>query len=402
MRKFRSGRLFAALLAGAVLNPLVGCTAVPVATPGSAGLPASSATSSAGTPSAVTPLGDLPKDPSGTLQVSPVPFDGKTVVVATFSDAVTGRPVSLQSRVGSGWQEVALSAQDKKGQAEFQTDTARVTYRAVALEFVDGGKELSALTTGSASAAAQWKQVFSDDFSASTLRRPFSVRSAGGYFAPRYCAASQPSMVKLGNGVLSLGVAMVGKARTNRVKANVARVTSTAASKACPDGVYDNAMIGTQGRYLFTYGTVAARMKFPAQRGMHSAAWLQTSDGTDVEIDFMESFGFGSKIGIQNMLHPKGRNNERLDLGVDVKNVPGVSTREWWDQYHVVSMDWSAKGYVFRIDGVETFRTTKALSKRPHFLVLSLQTSDYETNRLTPSELPASFDVDWIKVWQRP
>lgn len=331
-----------------------------------------------------------------------MPFDGQTVVVAAFSSAVAGRPVSLQRRSGGLWQEVARSEQDKKGQAEFLTDTAKASYRAVALEFADDGEALPALATPSASAAAQWKQVFSDDFKASTLRKPFSVRSAGEYFAPRYCAASQPSMVKLDNGILRLGVAKVGAGRAKKVRANVARVTGTSASKACPDGVYDNAMVGTQNRYLFTYGTVAARMKFPAQRGMHAAAWLQTSDGTDVEIDFMESFGFGSKNGMQNMLHPKGPNNERLDVGANVKNVPGITTREWWDQYHVVSMDWTSKEYIFRIDGVETYRTSKAPSKRPHFLVLSLQTSDYETNRLDPTQLPASFDVDWIKVWQRP
>ena len=397
MLESRSRKFFAALLAGVVLNPLIGCTAAPT-TPVGGSLPGSSA----GTPSATTPLGDVPKDSSATLEVSPVPFDGQTVVVATFSSAVAGRPVSLQKRSGDGWQEVALSEQDKKGQAEFHTDTAKASYRAVALEVAKDGKDLNALATPSASAAAQWKQVFSDDFSGSTLGRPFRVRSAGQYYAPRYCAASQPSMVKLDNGILSLGVAEVGAGRAKQVRENVARITGTAASKACPDGVYDNAMIGTQGKYLVTYGTVAARMKFPAQRGMHAAAWMQTSDGTDVEIDFMESFGFGSRQGMQNMLHPKGPNNERLDVGANVKNVPGIATREWWDQYHVVSMEWSPDGYVFRVDGVETYRTSKALSKRPHFLVLSLQTSDYETNRLDPSQLPASFDVDWIRVWQRP
>jgi hypothetical protein len=133
---------------------------------------------------------------------------------------------------------------------------------------------------------------------------------------------------------------------------------------------------------------------------MHSAVWLQTADGKDVEIDTIESFGFGSKGGIQNMLHPKSSTGKRLDVGQYATNVPQVNDESWWDEYHVVSVEWSSTGYVFRIDGVETFRTTKAKSSRPHFVVLSLQTSDYETNRLDPSKLPASLDVDWVRVWQ--
>jgi len=333
--------------------------------------------------------------------VSPVPFDDQSVVVATFSKKLAGRPVSLQQRTDAGWQEVAQVEQDKKGRAEFHPAfQKKATYRAVALDFEKDGTQYAAVASSKGSAADRWKQVFTDNFSGSSLREPFAVRAANEYWAPRYCAASTPSMVTVNDGTLSLGVDKVSSAKAKRVRANAARATGTSVSKACPHGVYDNAMVGTQDRYLFTHGVVAARVKFPAQRGMHSAVWLQTADGKDIEIDIMESFGFGSSGKIQNMLHPKSSTGERLDEGTYVTNVPEVMNREWWDEYHVVSIDWSSTGYVFRIDGVETFRTTKARSNRPHFLVLSLQTSDYETNRLKRSELPASFDVDWVKVWQ--
>lgn len=397
MPDLRLKRTALPLLVGAVLSLLAaGCGAVPVPEG-----PAATAPSSA-TPSTPAPLGEVPQDPGATLEVGPVAFDDGAVVVATFSKAASGRPVSLQKQTDSGWQEVGRAEQGKRGRAEFHPALEEATYRAVALDFEKDGKQLSAVATPEGSAADQWKQVFSDDFDGSSLRRPFAVRAANEYWAPRYCAASVPSMVSLDDGVLSLGVDKVGAARTAKVRANAAKQTGTPVSEACPHGVYDNAMIGTQERYLFTYGVVAARVKFPYQRGMHSAVWLQTSDGKDIEIDIMESFGFGSKGGIQNMLHPKGPSGERLDVGEYVTNVPGIKTEDWWDEYHVVSVEWTPTGYVFRTDGVETYRTTKAkaLSDRPHFLVLSLQTSDYETDRLDRSQLPASFDVDWMRVWQ--
>jgi beta-glucanase (GH16 family) len=397
LREARSRTTSVGLVAAALLSLVAGCTAPTPTTPPAATSPVGSASPSA---SATLPLGDVPEDSGASLEVGPVPFDNQAVVVASFTKGVIGRPVSLQKQVGGAWQEVARAAQDKRGRVEFRPGTEKATYRAVALDDESGGTSYSAVTTPSASADDQWKQVFSDDFDGTGLDRPFALRAADQYWAPRYCAASTASMVSVKDGVLGLGVDKASAGKAKRVRANAARQTGTSLAKACPHGVYDNAMVGTQDRYLFTYGVVAARVKFPAQRGMHSAVWLQTADGKDVEIDIMESFGLGSKGGIQNMLHPKSSSGKRLDEGTYVTNVPGIKTQEWWDEYHVVSVEWSSSGYVFRIDGVETFRTTKAKSRRPHFLVLSLQTSDYETNRLDRSKLPASFDVDWVRIWQ--
>ena len=42
------------------------------------------------------------------------------------------------------------------------------------------------------------------------------------------------------------------------------------------------------------------------------------------------------------------------------------------------SVEWSPGGYVFRIDGRETWRTSAGVSRRPEYLILSLLSSDYE------------------------
>lgn len=382
---------------------LAGCTPAQVAP--SSGVSVPSTATSTPTPSATpeppqVPLGDVPRDTAADLAVSPVDYGGKSVVVANFGKPVANRPVSLQLQTATGWQELASGEQDGKGTAEFVVKAQKATYRAVALQLTVDGAIRTAVSTPKASAKDQWKSVFSDDFDGSRLKSPWAVRFPGLYYQSRWCSGSYPSMVKVKGGVLSLSVARASAARARQVRAQAARETGTKASKACRHGVYDNSMISTEGQSTFRYGTFAVRMKFPYQRGMHAAAWMQTPGGKDVEIDFIETFGHGSK-GIQNMLHPKSSKGERLDVGDYVNNVPGVQSRQWWDQYHVATVEWSPTGYVFRIDGVETFRTSKAKSRAPKFFVLSLLSSDYETDRLNPARLPASLKVDWVRIWQQ-
>ena len=56
---------------------------------------------------------------------------------------------------------------------------------------------------------------------------------------------------------------------------------------------------------------------------------------------------------------------------------------------------------MFRIDGTETWRSSKAVSKQPEYLILSQLTSDWELKYLDRSTLPTSLKVDWVRVWQR-
>jgi hypothetical protein len=76
-------------------------------------------------------------------------------------------------------------------------------------------------------------------------------------------------------------------------------------------------------------------------------------------------------------------------------------TDSWWSRYHVFSVDWTSSGYVFRIDGQITWRSSKAVSRRPQFLILSLLSSDWELPQLDRRSLPADMKVDWVRVWQR-
>ncbi len=81
---------------------------------------------------------------------------------------------------------------------------------------------------------------------------------------------------------------------------------------------------------------------------------------------------------------------------------PGQYGGKWSTRYHVFSVEWTPKRYVFRIDGQEIYRTSKGVSGQEQYLILSLLSSDYELSALGgDGKLPQTMDVDWVRTWER-
>ena len=62
-------------------------------------------------------------------------------------------------------------------------------------------------------------------------------------------------------------------------------------------------------------------------------------------------------------------------------------------------MEWTKAAYIFRVDGREFFRETQIVSQSPEYLLLSMLTSDYELEKLTPATMRQRAQVDWVRVW---
>ena len=74
----------------------------------------------------------------------------------------------------------------------------------------------------------------------------------------------------------------------------------------------------------------------------------------------------------------------------------------WWTGYHVFSVEWTPREYVFRIDGQETARIGSGVSHHPEFLILSMLSSDFELDLIDDEALPQHLDVDWVAAWYSP
>jgi len=173
--------------------------------------------------------------------------------------------------------------------------------------------------------------------------------------------------------------------------------------------------IDTRGKFDFAYGTAAARMKLAAGAGLWPAFWaLGNGRWPDTgEIDVMENVGDATWTSVA--LHGPGYfGNTPL-----VKHAP-VTAADW----HVYSVDWTADLLVFRIDGTEVYRTTKADVEKygrwsfdnPKYLILNLAlggTYPHGVNKIDkpyPGIPDATVDaikndkvailVDWVRVVQ--
>lgn len=173
----------------------------------------------------------------------------------------------------------------------------------------------------------------------------------------------------------------------------------------------------SRSKFEFTYGTAAARIKLTAGAGLWPAFWaLGTGRWPDTgEMDIMENVGDPAWTNFA--LHGPGYSG----------NTPFVSRQHFTrggdiTGWHVYSMDWTADALVFRVDGAEEYRVTRAMIEQhgrwaydnPKFLIVNLALGGQypqSVNKVTEPYvgLPAStvdliaadravMVVDWVRV----
>jgi beta-glucanase (GH16 family) len=186
-----------------------------------------------------------------------------------------------------------------------------------------------------------------------------------------------------------------------------------------PDGKsadFVSGRIDTRDKFAFTYGTAAARMKLAPGAGLWPAFWaLGNGRWPDTgEIDVMENVGDPGWTSVA--LHGPGYfGNTPL-----VKHA-AVDITTW----HVYSVDWTSDLLVFRIDGREIYRVSKADTEKygrwaydnPKHIILNLALGGGYPHGVNKAEHPyfgipqATVDqikagkadtlVDWVRVTQR-
>jgi hypothetical protein len=335
--------------------------------------------------------------PTADLEVTAAPVgatvdgEGSFPVEAVLRPKRPGAPVTIQARTADGWTTVARGAQDAAGRFGVNLAPSRVP-RGTELRVVARPVSDLPRVRSSAARVTPAREVWRDDFDGDRLDpgkwRTRIQRPSGR----RLCSTPAADRVSVRDGHAVLSIKRVG-----------------AATSACPEGVFTNAMIGTSVTdfpgFTATYGVFAARVKFQSGRGQHGSFWLQSlpeSSETGAEIDVAEYFGDGrADGGLSNFVHHTSADGKLTSAGgirPGSKGVlgPGVTPADSW---HVYSLEWSPSGYVFRLDGVPTLRTSKPyVARTPEFMVLSLLTSDWELPALT-STTPV-MKVDWVRAWQ--
>ena len=165
---------------------------------------------------------------------------------------------------------------------------------------------------------------------------------------------------------------------------------------------YNGSMIGTQGKFETTFGYFECRVQFQKQEGFWSAFWLQSptigekigntsESGTEIDIfEYLRTKG----ENIQHTLHWDGyRKNHKTEKKTSF--IRGL-TKGW----HTVGLLWTSEDYIFYVDGNETWRTKRAISRRPEYLILSMEIGKWGGD-ISKAKLPDSLSIDYIRIYQK-
>jgi beta-glucanase (GH16 family) len=150
----------------------------------------------------------------------------------------------------------------------------------------------------------------------------------------------------------------------------------------------------TPAKLAFTYGSVEARVRIPAGRGLWPAVWLLPASRESVpEIDLLEAIGQDPSTVLMH-LHPKSRSARSPNKEY---KVPGPNLAEDW---HTFRLDWSKNQLDFFVDNVRVWRVTGAqVPDEPMYVVLNLAVGGaYPGPPDSDTQFLATFAIDHLRI----
>ena len=166
-------------------------------------------------------------------------------------------------------------------------------------------------------------------------------------------------------------------------------------------------IITSYDSFKFRYGRVEARARMPAGQGLWSAFWLlnayyKQDQPEDPEIDVIEAIGDRTRTA--NHAYHVQVDRDGDGVADERKSVERRAPIEDFSAgFHTYAAEWSPGRVVWFVDGVETGRYEgDDVSSEQMYLLANLAVGG--TFPGPPSEstpFPASFEIDWIRVYQR-
>jgi beta-glucanase (GH16 family) len=157
-------------------------------------------------------------------------------------------------------------------------------------------------------------------------------------------------------------------------------------------------------KFAHKHGYYEIRCQLPKQPGYWAAFWIQSPNigstldprQSSVEIDIMENF---TRHGdVFHNVHWNGYGPDHQWKGRGRLTPAGIS-----EGFHTFGVDWSAKEYVFYVDGKVTWRFRGPVSDRKEFILLSTECNGYRAGGPAPelkrAKLPDYFVVDYVRVF---
>lgn len=235
----------------------------------------------------------------------------------------------------------------------------------------DGATEIAALPG--------WKLTFQDEFNGTALNLTnWSPNDPWGRERNRELQAYVKDAFEVRDGIL-------------HVKADKGQ-----AFYAGKQRDYTSGMMSTYGKFSQEYGRFEIRCRVPAGKGMWPAFWLLPDPlGWPPEIDVLEVLGHEpTKLYMTH--HFRQAQGGRGSHGGSWVG-PDFSAG-----FHEFAVEWSPQAIVWFVDGVERFRSEKTIPQGKMYMLVNLAVGgDWPGAPDEKTKLPASFDVDYIRAYQR-
>ena len=194
----------------------------------------------------------------------------------------------------------------------------------------------------------------------------------------------RPEGVRVGDGALRL-VAERGDQRASDGQTYPFRSGMVTTGPTEQDG---------DAKVAFTYGTVEARLRVPAGKGLWSAMWLlPASTESRPEIDVMEILGNDPTEAILHF-HPQNRKAKSPSKTVTPR---GVDFSKGWHDFRI---DWSPQRLDYLIDGKRVWRLTgEQVPDEPMYLIFNLAVGGvYPGDPTASTKFPSTFAIDRVKI----
>lgn len=238
----------------------------------------------------------------------------------------------------------------------------------------------------SASAATDWKLVWSDEFNGSSLN-----------------TANWTAEIGTGSGGWGNNELQYYTNRPQNLQVTGGNLVITAQKESYGGMNYTSARIKTQGLQNFTYGKVEARIKLPSGQGLWPAFWMLGSNISTVgwpycgEIDIMERVNHNPFVN--GTVHwdagghaDYGRTSGNLDFS----------------QYHTYSIEWDSKYIRWFVDGnqfnefyIENGTGNTEEFQKPFFILLNLAVGgNWPGSPDGSTPFPSQMLVDYVRVYQ--
>ncbi|RZK92677.1 MAG: glycoside hydrolase family 16 protein, partial [Hymenobacter sp.] len=172
-----------------------------------------------------------------------------------------------------------------------------------------------------------------------------------------------------------------------------------------------SASLNTRGKQQWQYGRFEMRARIPTGPGRWPAFWtlgVAKPWPSNGEIDIMEYYK--GKV-LANVASGTAQPNT-AKWHSETRPVASFADPAWASKFHVWRMDWDAQAIRLYVDDEllnETLLTNTVNQDgtgfnpmmQPHYVLLNLALGGDNGGELTPATLPARYEIDYVRVYQR-